>query len=297
MSALRPVTSIRARRPGPALKLRPRPLREDQRAALLGEPDRGALLVAALPPTPEAGELATQIGERVRELQPRRARLEDGDRLLEQLEPLIVAECGRSAAQRPPQCPGQAHPPGRRHLLACQRARCLLSPSAASAGAANARQSPGHRRPCCPSRSPYPKQIGDALAQPALRDPQPAAGDQILVQIRPRLGCSELLSSRHKRLRVRQFAPFQLHRERYREQLEHREMPSRDQQQSGLGLDLGIGERTLSERDRRAQAMDDPLPRGMAFAPSPVECLVEQQRSELVALARDAAPSARGNRR
>jgi hypothetical protein len=111
VSALLPVNSIRARRPGPAWSSA-RALREHERAAFVRDRDRPALDVAALTASPEATQLGAEVGERVRQVKPRGRPLEHCDRVLEQRQAFVVGACKRRCAERPADGCGTADAPG-----------------------------------------------------------------------------------------------------------------------------------------------------------------------------------------
>ncbi len=75
-----------------------------------------------------------------------------------------------------------------------------------------------------------------------------------------------------------------VHDDRHREELHEREMLLLDQLQAGLGLDLGVVQRSPCERDRGALPVDEALPRRVPLATRPLQSEVEQSKRELIAL-------------
>ena len=61
-------------------------------------------------------------------------------------------------------------------------------------------------------------------------------------------------------------------------------MPFVDEPQTRLGLDLGVLERALRERDRGALPVDDPLARGVALTARALQRDVEHSHGQVVSL-------------
>ena len=118
VSAVGPVSSVRARRPGPACSsamARSARARAPHSPAQLDGPAQG---VAAFRPAVRAAQLGPQVSERVRQLEPRGTALQHGHGLEEQGLPLGPARHQARGVQRHAQCTRDADPPGERELLA-----------------------------------------------------------------------------------------------------------------------------------------------------------------------------------
>ena len=236
-----PVSSTRARRPGPACSSARARSASGHRAALTGQPHRAALGVATVAAPAEAGQLGPEIGERMRQLQPGGAGLEDRDGLLEQAQP---------------RSPPSDAPPREATSRCTWRADLPASPSGSRASSAAVSCSPSERqrgRGQCPpvarpAARPGPRAAGRSaagrrpLANRTLSDAQAGASDGGRRRTsglgdagRGGVGSSSAASSSGASLDRGQ--------DRDREKLGDHEMRRRDQPQAGLGLDLGIVKR------------------------------------------------------
>lgn len=92
-----------------------------------------------------------------------------------------------------------------------------------------------------------------------LGDPQPAARDQVLGDVGPILSNPQRVTSLCQFGCGRESPAFDMHDDRYRDELQDHEMRFLNEYQSRLGFGLCVVERTLRERDRSALPVDDPL--------------------------------------
>ena len=244
---------------------------------------RPSLDVPGLAPPSQAAQLGAEIGERVRELEPRAAVLEHRDRLLQQREPIRLVERGRGAAQRHPELTRRADAAGDGELFAGEPRGGLR---AAVRGERGGRVRPPVARPVHAQRLEAlaaPEQVRDALLDPALGDPQAPAGGEVLADEHAILGDPQRVALAHQLGRRRERPALDVGDDRDREELQRGEVPLVDHAQSGLRLDLGVLERALRERERRALAVDQPLPRHMALAAGALHPGVEHAHGQVVA--------------
>ena len=206
------------------------------------------------------------------------------DRFLEQRQPLVFIERRSGGAQREPQRPLCADAPSQGQLFPGKLRR---GPGLTQRRERRHGIRPPVARPAQPQRlEPLatPQQVIDTFAHMTLGDPQPPAGDQVRVDVDLILGDAErfaLLGQLGRRL---QGSTLDLHDHRDREQQQHDEMSFADQDQSRLGLDLGVVERTLRKRDRRALSVDDAQTRRVTLGASALQGDVEHANGQVVLL-------------
>ncbi len=112
---------------------------------------------------------------------------------------------------------------------------------------------------------PAPPQVLDPLANVALGDAEPPAGDQILAHEGPILSNAEPVAPPPQFDRGIQRPSLDVHHYRHGEQLHGGEMPFVDEEQAGLGLHLSIVEVPLLDGDHGTLAVDQALAGGVTL--------------------------------